>query len=120
VSEDAHSGTVELDVMVTARVPMPNGYVFRAEGANRLSRVVAGLRPGGAVVRSPCLAYAVHHPSSAGTILIDTGMHPRAREDLREDFGGPMSLVFATCALRTRPLTRSCARWPSSRRACSG
>lgn len=104
--------------MVTAQVPMPHAYVFRAEGANRLTRL-AGLRPGDEVVRAPCLAYAVRHPS-AGTMLIDTGMHPDARRQLRTDFGVPMSLVFANLRPRTRPLTSSCARWPSSRRACSG
>jgi len=93
MSGDVRRTAVELDVMVTAEVPTPPGYVFRAEGGNRLTRLPAVLRPGGDVLRSPCLAYAVRHPS-AGTILIDTGMHPDVREHLREDFGGPMSLVF--------------------------
>lgn len=81
--------------MLTAEVAMPRGYVFRAEGANPLTRFVGALRPGGEVVRSPCLAYAARH-LSAGTILIDTGLHPRAHEHLREDFGGPMGLLFAS------------------------
>lgn len=85
--------SVELDVMRTAEVPTPHGYVFRAEGANRLNRLLGALRPGGEIVRSPCLAYAVRHPV-AGTILIDTGMHPDARKNLRQDFGVPMSLLF--------------------------
>ncbi len=91
MSDEANTTAVELDVMLTAEVPTPNGYVFRAEGS-RLTRLAAGL-PGGEVVRSPCLAYAVRHPS-AGTILIDTGMHPDASANLRKDFGGPMSLLF--------------------------
>jgi len=89
----AEGVSVELDVMVTAEIPTPSWYVFRPPGANGLIRLVAGLRPGGEVVRSPCLAFAVGHPS-AGTILIDTGMHPDACRSLRRDFGGPMSLVF--------------------------
>lgn len=93
MNDDASSTVVELEVMVTAEVPTPNGYVFRADGGNRLTRLAGVLRPGGEVVRSPCLAYAVRHPS-AGTILIDTGMHPDASTDLRADFGGPMSLLF--------------------------
>ena len=66
MSHAATSSAVELDVMVTAEVPTPHGYVFRAEGGTRLTRVLGVLSPGGEAVRSPCLAYAVHHPT-AGT-----------------------------------------------------
>lgn len=93
MSDDASSPAVELDVMLTAELPTPSGYVFRAEGGNRLTRLIAVLQPGGEAVRSPCLAYAARHPS-AGTILIDTGMHPDASRHFRKDFGVPMSLLF--------------------------
>jgi N-acyl homoserine lactone hydrolase len=83
---------VELELMLTAEVPTPYGYVYRAEGS-RVRRLVAGLRPGGKVVRSPCLAFAVHH-HSAGTILIDTGMHPDARDHRMRDFGVAMGVLF--------------------------
>lgn len=87
---------VELDVIVTAMVATPHNYVFRGEG-NRLlqvGRVLAGSFTGrGEMLPSPCLAYVVRHPS-AGTILIDTGMHPDVDADLREDFGFAMSLLF--------------------------
>lgn len=92
MSDGLSSTAVELDLMVTAEVSMPSGYVFRAAGGNRLTRL-AGLRPGADSVRSPCLAFAVRHPS-AGTILIDTGMHPDVSRCLREDFRVPMSLLF--------------------------
>src|SRR5919197_5168445 len=84
---------VELDVMVTGQVPMPHAYVFRPEGGNRLMNFAAVLRPGGEVMRAPCLAYVIRHPD-AGTILVDTGFHPDARVDARKDFGIRMSLVF--------------------------
>ena len=90
---DDGSTVVELDVMVTAEVPTPHWYVFRPPGGNPVGRFATGLRSGEGAVRSPCLAYAVRHPS-AGTILIDTGMHPDASTDLRRDFGVPMSLLF--------------------------
>ena len=77
--------------MVTAEMPMPSWYAYRA-GSNPLSRLLA-LRPGGEVLRAPCLAYALRH-RSAGTILIDTGMHPDTREHFRRDFGAPMSVLF--------------------------
>lgn len=85
--------TVELDVMVTGRMPIPHAYAFRAQSANRVARLASVLRPGGEVLRSPCLAYAIRHPS-AGTVLIDTGMHPDATRDLRRDFGLRMGLLF--------------------------
>jgi glyoxylase-like metal-dependent hydrolase (beta-lactamase superfamily II) len=83
---------VELEVIVTGEIPTPHGYVFRADG-NIVSRLRAGLAPGGERVNSPCLAYVVRHPT-AGLILIDTGLHPDARTDLRKDFGVAMSLLF--------------------------
>ena len=84
---------VELDVMVTARLRMPHAYVFRPEGGNRVMNFAAVLRPGGEVLKAPCLAYVIRHPE-AGTILVDTGFHPDARGDPRKDFGLRMSLVF--------------------------
>jgi N-acyl homoserine lactone hydrolase len=93
VTCDMSSAGVELDVMVTAEIPMPKAYVYRPEGGHRPTNLLAALRPAGEVLHSPCLAYVVRHPS-AGTILIDTGMHPNASEHLRQDFGGPMGLFF--------------------------
>ncbi len=92
MSAEPGTTAVELEVILTADVPMPAGYVFRAQG-NRLNRMLAGVPLGGEVMRSQCLAFAVRHPS-AGTVLIDTGMHPAAGNNLREDFGIPMSLLF--------------------------
>ncbi len=91
-SQRAGDVGVELEVMLTAEVSIPYGYVYRAEG-NRASRLLAALRPGGETVHAPCLAYAVRHPA-AGTVLIDTGMHRDAGISLRRDFGAPMGLVF--------------------------
>ena len=85
--------TVTADVIVTAWLRMPEGYVFRPEGGNRLTHVAGVLRPGGETLRGPCLAYVVRHPD-AGTILIDTGLHPDALANLRGDFGLRMGLVF--------------------------
>ena len=83
---------VELDVILTAKVSMPYGYVYRS-GGNPARRILTGISPFGETVDAPCIAYAVRHPS-AGTILIDTGMHRDARENPRRDFGISLSLVF--------------------------
>ena len=92
VSADANAAAVQVDVIVTAEIPMPEAYVQRAPGP-RVMQLARGLRGGGRSVRAPCLAYVVRHPS-AGVMLIDTGMHADAKRDLRRDFGVPMSLMF--------------------------
>jgi N-acyl homoserine lactone hydrolase len=83
---------VQVDVIVTGELPMPPGYVFR-EGGNRALQVAAALRPGREPLPSQCLAFVVRHPD-VGAILVDTGLHPAAAEDLRGDFGPLMALVF--------------------------
>lgn len=85
--------SVEVEVMVVAEIAIPHAYAFRPSGGNRLTHLAGVVRPGGDVLRSPCLAYVVRHPAE-GTILIDTGMHPDASESLRGDFGRRMALVF--------------------------
>ena len=93
LSPEVDSTAVELDVMLTGMVPMPHAYVFRPANRSRLAGLAAVLRPGGEMISSPCLAYAVRHPD-AGTILIDTGFHPHASESVRKDFGPLMALLF--------------------------
>ena len=83
---------VEVDVLVTARLPIPKAYVFRPP-RNRLAGLAAVLAPGGETLDSRCLAYVLRHPG-AGTILIDTGFHPDASKSLRRDFGSRMGLLF--------------------------
>jgi N-acyl homoserine lactone hydrolase len=84
---------VDVDVIVTGKVPMPHAYVFRPGGWNPLLRAAQLFLPGGGeTVRGVCLAYVVRHPTE-GTILIDTGFHRDAGESLRKDFGTVMGIV---------------------------
>lgn len=83
---------VRVDVIVTAELRMPHGYVFRPEGGP-LTRLTRLARPGQDALDAPCLAYVLRHPE-AGTILVDTGMHADAAADLRADFGPLMSIFF--------------------------
>lgn len=94
---------VRLEVIHTAEISTPHGYVFRARG-NRLSQLRAGFSKRGEMLRSPCLAYVIHHPT-AGVLLIDTGLHPDASSDLRKDFGVPMSLLFSGIRPDPTPFT---------------
>jgi glyoxylase-like metal-dependent hydrolase (beta-lactamase superfamily II) len=94
------SAVVQLAVIDVAHVPIPLAYLYRR--SNRLAGLAAVLRPGGETVLAPCRAYVVRHPS-AGTILIDTGLHPDASRALRVDFGRPMALVFRGLKPADRP-----------------
>ncbi|HEX8743489.1 MAG TPA: N-acyl homoserine lactonase family protein [Thermoleophilaceae bacterium] len=80
---------VEVTVLPSGELRMPNAYAYRLH-----------LDPG--VMRAPCLAFALRHPE-AGTILVDTGLHPDAHRSLRDDFGLPMSLTFATLRPTAEP-----------------
>jgi glyoxylase-like metal-dependent hydrolase (beta-lactamase superfamily II) len=92
MTTESNGAAVTLDVMVTAYLPVPCGYVYRA-GGNALTRLRNGLRAGADALRCPCLAFVVRHPS-ARAILIDTGLHPDACANPRADFGFPMRLLF--------------------------
>ena len=81
-------------MILTAELPAPRAYVYRAQAGNRLTRLAGALRPGGETIRLAALAFAVRHPS-AGTILIDTGMHGETIASVRRDFGLAMGLMFA-------------------------
>ena len=72
---------------------MPHAWVFRPQGGNRLTHIAAVLRPGGDTLLAPLLAFVVRHPT-AGPIVIDTGLHPRALQSRRADFGLRMAMLF--------------------------
>jgi N-acyl homoserine lactone hydrolase len=84
---------VELDVILAGEIPMPYPYVFRPAGGNALARLAHVLRPEGKPLRAPLLAFVLRHPE-AGPILVDTGLHRGATEDLRRDYGRGLSLLF--------------------------
>jgi N-acyl homoserine lactone hydrolase len=91
VTDDAPTVAVEIDVMVGGEIPVPYGYIFRP-GGSALARLGALVRPA-EWLRMPLLAFAVRHPV-AGPILIDTGLHPDASQDLRGEYGPLLSLLF--------------------------
>ncbi len=72
----ASAVAVAVEVLVAGEVRMPSDYVFRPP--RRLIRLPALLRPGGARLRAPLLAYVIRHPS-AGTVLLDTGVAAACR-----------------------------------------
>jgi N-acyl homoserine lactone hydrolase len=84
---------VEIEVMVAGTIAAPHGYVFRRNGASPAGRLLGLVRSAGPPVVMPLLAYLVRHPR-AGTLLIDTGLHPDAHRSLRHDYGRMLGTVF--------------------------
>ncbi len=90
---------VTLEVLFCGTLPSPRGYVFRAAGS-RLRQLRSGLGRGGGIVRLPCLAFVVRHPT-AGVLLVDTGFPPELVARGADHFGLPLRIVFR--ALRPEP-----------------
>ena len=82
---------VEVDVLLAGEARMPPAYVFRPR--RRLAGLPSLLRPTGESLRAPLLSYVVRHPD-AGTILVDTGLHPDAARSLRGDYGPLMGAML--------------------------
>lgn len=82
---------VTVEALRFARLPAPRAYVARTGGPRLadLAATLAGRDP----VELACTAYVLRHPS-AGTILVDTGLHPDALDGLRGDYGMAMGLMF--------------------------
>jgi glyoxylase-like metal-dependent hydrolase (beta-lactamase superfamily II) len=97
----ADAAGIELSAIRTAEIPAPQGYLFRAEG-NAISRFRAVSTSRDQAVITPCLAFVLRHPT-AGVILVDTGFHRDARENLRKDFGIPMSLLLRNLRPASQP-----------------
>jgi N-acyl homoserine lactone hydrolase len=89
------SAAVGVEVVVTGWLRIPRAYVERPARGNVATRLARVLLRSGGTLRSPCLAFVLRHPE-AGTLLVDTGFHPDAGEDLRGDFGTRMGLVFGS------------------------
>jgi glyoxylase-like metal-dependent hydrolase (beta-lactamase superfamily II) len=88
------SGITGLDPIYCGDITTPRAYAFRPRDG-RLTGVGAVLRPGSEQITMPVLAFAVHHPT-AGTVLIDTGLHADAIRDLRADFDTFLAFLFRT------------------------
>jgi glyoxylase-like metal-dependent hydrolase (beta-lactamase superfamily II) len=92
VNEGSAESGIRLEVLRTAEISIPQGYVFRSSGS-RIRQLPSVFKRNAAALESPCLAFLVRHPH-AGVLLVDTGLHRDASVDLRKDFGLPMSFVF--------------------------
>jgi N-acyl homoserine lactone hydrolase len=98
----------ELEAILSAEAPISEGYVFR-RGGSRAGALLAAFRPGAETFDVPCLAFVLRHPG-AGTILVDTGLHPDAGESLRRDFGPAMGFFFRGLRPAREPFDRQLRR----------
>jgi glyoxylase-like metal-dependent hydrolase (beta-lactamase superfamily II) len=83
---------IEVSVIRTGEIPAPPAYLYRAQGG-AISRLRAVATAGGESVITPCLAFVLRHPT-AGVIVVDTGFHRDARENLRKELGIAMSVLM--------------------------
>jgi N-acyl homoserine lactone hydrolase len=83
----AQIGTaVSLDVLHAADMRAPRGWIFRPRARAALSDLRELVWPGRRMLTIPLLAFVIRHPSR-GPILVDTGLHTLATDNLRADFG---------------------------------
>ena len=91
--------TVRLRPLLVATLPAPPGYLAREEGRLATLRVLGVGVPKSDMVTVPVVAFCIEHPG-AGTVLIDTGLHPSVPVDPRQNLGRMGALVFRDIEMR--------------------
>jgi N-acyl homoserine lactone hydrolase len=88
--EPLASGTpgasVSVEPLIAGSVTWPRTMMERPGGRFETLKLLRALITGEPAMTVPCPAFLIRHPS-AGTILIDTGLHPSVATDGRENFG---------------------------------
>jgi N-acyl homoserine lactone hydrolase len=87
--------TVEVEVLHFGDITSPSAWIYRPRIRSALAAIRNLRSPVSASVQLPLLAFLIRHPS-AGVIVIDTGLHPQAIQDLRGDYGLVSGLFFRT------------------------
>ncbi|MGH2982037.1 MAG: N-acyl homoserine lactonase family protein [Solirubrobacterales bacterium] len=78
--------TVSVEPLIAGRVSFPLAMMESPGGRLLTMRLAQALFSGSGRVDVPCPAFLIRHPS-AGTILVDTGLHPSIASDPRQNFG---------------------------------
>jgi N-acyl homoserine lactone hydrolase len=87
--------SVEVEALHIGEVSSPAAWIYRPHTRSTLGAIRGLLSPAAGSVKLPLLAFLIKHPS-AGVIVIDTGLHPQAIEDLRSDYGVVNGFFFRT------------------------
>lgn len=86
---------VEVTALHAGDLVAPEVWVFRPPARSTLRNLRDLVRPRERVLELPLLAFLVRHPTE-GTMIVDTGLHRAAIEDLRSDYGWLNGLFFRT------------------------
>ncbi len=78
--------TVAVEPLIAGHVSWPRDMMESPGGRLLTARLARGLFSSANRWRVPCPAFLIRHPS-AGTILVDTGLHPSITSDPAENFG---------------------------------
>src|SRR6478609_4100003 len=78
--------TVAVEPIVAGHVNWPLPMMERPGGRFETLKLLRTLLTGKPPLLVPCPAFLIRHPS-AGSILVDTGLHPSIATDPRENFG---------------------------------
>jgi N-acyl homoserine lactone hydrolase len=98
--------SVELELLRCGECLTPPGWFYRQEAKGSWRRALGIGVPKTRWLRCPIGAVLVRHPS-AGTFLIDTGLHARAATDLKADFGRINGRFFNTLKMDPGDATTS-------------
>jgi glyoxylase-like metal-dependent hydrolase (beta-lactamase superfamily II) len=91
--------TVTVEPLIAGRVVWPREMMESPGGRLLTLRLARKLLSSEGRMSVPCPAFLVRHPG-AGTILVDTGLHPSIASDPRENFGR-LAVRVATPELET-------------------
>jgi len=79
--------TVTVEPLIAGRVSWPKDMMESPGGRFLTLRLARKLFSSDDRLAVPCPAFLISHPS-AGTVLVDTGLHPSIASDPSENFGG--------------------------------
>jgi glyoxylase-like metal-dependent hydrolase (beta-lactamase superfamily II) len=78
--------SVNVEPLIAGAVTWPRTMMERPGGRFETLKLLRSLLTGEPAMTVPCPAFLIRHPS-AGSILVDTGLHPSVATDGRENFG---------------------------------
>jgi glyoxylase-like metal-dependent hydrolase (beta-lactamase superfamily II) len=78
--------TVSVEPLIAGHVTWPLPMMERPGGRLETLKLLRALLSGQPATKVPCPTFLIRHPS-AGTILVDTGLHPSIATDGKENFG---------------------------------
>jgi N-acyl homoserine lactone hydrolase len=79
--------TVVVEPLIAGHLEWPRAAIERPGGPLETLKLLRALAAGQSPLKVPVPAFLIRHPS-AGSILVDTGLHPSVATDGKQNFGG--------------------------------